>query len=157
MRKLLRIPSIKYLLLLAAAALLAANLAAAAGSVVQQGNPVSWANRYGRSISITYLATGDAADGSVPNFDIELTEIRGFFLYEIETVPGSGGDQPDAYTLAVQNSRATALVSLAARSTTANEVAIIEDGFPLMDTTPTLVIGDLGNSNTTTIVIKFVK
>lgn len=131
------------------------SLALAAGTVTQS---VKAGGPYGNKIIFTFLCTGDAAAGTVPDTDFSHSKLPKAYLYEIETIPGTGGAQPSAYTVDVQNSDGTSIASggLSARSATANERERIEAG-PHMaaDDTLTLITGNLGNSDTATIILYF--
>ncbi|MCK5610953.1 hypothetical protein KAR91_54275 [Candidatus Pacearchaeota archaeon] len=49
--------------------------------------------------TITFLCVGDSGDGSIPNTDLTVAnfeKVKGWYLYEVEAYPTSGGPAPDA-------------------------------------------------------------
>lgn len=49
--------------------------------------------------TITFLCTGDSGDGTIPNTVItaaNFEKVKGWYLYEVEAYPTSGGTAPDA-------------------------------------------------------------
>lgn len=116
-------------------------------------------SKYKRVHQLKYACTGDAADGgSVP--DQTISGFDEWFLYHIETVPGAGAAAPSAvYDVEVKNSRGTDLLqgTGADRSVTAAEIAFPAGGPPIIDGDLTVSVGDLGNSNTTTLVVTLLR
>lgn len=111
-----------------------------------------------REIRYTLAVTGDASDGTVPN--TTLSDVKGYYLEEVITYPGTGDDQPDAYTLDVQDTGKNnlAIIDLAARSQTATEAvsgATTLNYYPKMDGNATVIVGAVGNGNKTTIELLF--
>ena len=126
---------------------------------------------FGHAVKIQYAITGDASAGTVPDHTIALFTVddtnssksvylQNFFLYDVETIPGAGGDAPDAYTVDVKDSDGFSLCDISARSTSAKEdfPAYQTIGkFPQITEDWTLSTGAVGNSNTTTIILHFLK
>ncbi len=105
----------------------------------------------------TLACVGDAADGgSVPVATI--SGMAGWRLTELQTKPGSGGAQPDAYTVAIADSDSGALLTTSARSQTAKEFVGGHESlgyYPKIEGDITVTLTALGNSNTTTVKLKF--
>lgn len=119
---------------------------------------------------LTINITADAAAGTVDAFSTDdmtymsqtLTDVlKGFNFMWIDTIPGSGGDAPDStYTVAITDGSTPALtvVSIAAASTTAKERALVSDTISFWEDVNSVLnfaIGDLGNSNKTSLVLVF--
>lgn len=129
---------------------------------------------FGHIVVLKYVCTADASAGTVPDKTISTfvvddttpskyyggVDIKNFYIYEIKTVPGTGGDQPDAYTVDIKDGDSASIVDIPNRSQTATEFV---KGFYTLEIFPavvedlTLTVGDLGNSNKTTIYITLVK
>ena len=74
-------------------------LAFADGTVTQTAARVSSHVR-----TLTFVCTGDASDGSVPNTDTNTANtafIQGWYLYKVEAFPTSGGVAPDAASVMI--------------------------------------------------------
>lgn len=127
-----------------------------AGTVTQT-NQYNLADGKTRERVYTLECTGDAADGgSVPNSTI--AGMAGWRLTEIQTIPGSGGVQPDAYTVTVTDADSGQLVLTPNRSQTAKEYYGGHETigyYPKIEGDLTVAISDLGNSNETTVKLKF--
>jgi len=108
---------------------------------------------------VRHVCTGDAADGgSVPATTV--LGLADWFLYSVETVPGTVGDAPTgAYAVTVQNSRGTDLLqgSGAGRSTTAKEIAYPSGAPAIIEGALSITVGSLGNSRKTTLVVVYIK
>lgn len=83
------------LLTIILAVMLMASTSWAAGSCTQTlsdtANPIMK--------SLKFVCTGDAADGSIPNTDINaanMAAIEGFYVYSVSAYPTPGGTPPDA-------------------------------------------------------------
>jgi len=123
------------------------------------GAPVENNDSYtrSRSIEITAACTGDASDGTVPTTAIPL-DLRGMFLYSLETVPGSGDAAPSAvYDVTVVNSRSTDLLQGTGedRSVTVKEIAYPSSAPASIMGACSLTCGSLGASNTATLTLNF--
>ena len=126
---------------------------------------------YGHVVVLKYAITADAAAGTVPNTTISLRTVddvdtsqfinlSNFYIYSLKTVPGAGDAQPDAYTVDIQDGDSFSWVDIGNRSQTAAEVFDCSDTigiFPPVTEDMTLVVGNLGNSNTATIYIYLTK
>lgn len=85
----------KYIAIIITVIMLMASNLWAAGSCTQTlsdtANPIMK--------KLTFVCTGDATDGSIPNTDISAANIaalEGFYLYMVSAYPTSGGTAPDA-------------------------------------------------------------
>jgi len=121
-------------------------------------------------VVIKYAITADASAGTVPDttiasWTVDDTDTRkqinllNYYVYLVKTVPGAGGDAPDAYTVDIKDADAS-VVDIAARSTSAVEYVKGFDTlgvFPVVTGDMTLSVGDLGNSNKTTIYVYFLR
>lgn len=122
-------------------------------------------------VVLKYVITADAAAGTVSDITVaswtvddlspsKQVNLLNFYVYGLETVPGSGGDQPNAYTVDLKNAVGRSVLDIAARSQTAVEwvKGSETDGvFPPVTADMTLAIGDLGNSNKTTVYIYYAR
>lgn len=111
-----------------------------------------------RQIRYKLAVVGDASAGTVPNTTI--SDVKGYYLEEVLTYPGAGGAAPSAYTVDVQDvgRNNLAIIDLAARSTTATEAEIgsVTLGYyPKIEGNLTVIVGNVGNSKTTTIELLF--
>jgi hypothetical protein len=127
-----------------------------AGTVVETRRPNFKGEK--RQVERQFLCTGDAAAGTVPNKTIKGME--GWYVENITTWPGTGGAQPSAYTVGLQDTGLNdlAIIDLPARSTTLtqSEIGSVTIGqFPKVRGDLTLIVGDLGNSGQATINILF--
>ena len=105
---------------------------------------------------VSLACTADAADGSVP--DTDLAGFEGWRLTEVQTIPGTGGVQPDAYTVTVSDADGGTLLLTSNRSQTAKEFVGGHETlgyYPKIEGNITVAVGDLGNSNETTVKLKF--
>jgi hypothetical protein len=85
---------------------------------------------------------------------------KGYYLYAIITVPGTGDAEPTAYTVDIDDAIGRKVVDLANRSTTDVEDemgSVTLSRFPLVTDTWTLTVGALGAGNTTDVYLIFVK
>lgn len=103
-----------------------------------------------REVAWNLTFTGDSADGTVPNSTIKGME--GWYLERVVTWPGTGDDQPDAYTFDIQDAGLNDLpiIDLAARSQTVTEFesgAVTIGQYPKINGDLTVIVGTLGNSN----------
>ena len=110
---------------------------------------------YNEWMIITLSCTSDA--GAT---DTALTyDVTGYSLYAVETDPGDAS--PDAvYTLDIEDADNFHLLDLDDRSRTAKEIASGSTTlgiFPSITSTPSVVMSTLGNANTTTVTIHFVR
>lgn len=105
----------------------------------------------------TLACVGDAADGgSVPSETLK--SLKGYRLTELQTTPGSGGVQPDEYTVEVTDADGGTLLLTSSRSQTAKEYAGGHETlgyYPKIDGNIAIAVSDLGNSNETTLKLKF--
>ena len=89
------------------------------------------------------------------------TDVIGFYLYDVRTVPGAGGDAPDAaYDLDVEDELNFHLMDIDSLSTSATQLTKGSNTvgiFPHMSSQPSVVVGTLGTANTNTIYLRFVK
>jgi hypothetical protein len=122
------------------------------------------------SVATSNAITADASAGTVPDttiasWTVDDTDTRkqinllNYYVYLVKTVPGAGGDAPDAYTVDIKDADAS-VVDIAARSTSAVEYVKGFDTlgvFPVVTGDMTLSVGDLGNSNKTTIYVYFLR
>jgi len=148
-----------------------ANLAhATAGSAVLTSNtPISIDNRIQRVIvAITF--TADSGTAAIPSYTLSPTAaaylayqstygIKGWYLYKVETDPGSPGPTNAAWDLDITD----ALGFLVSRnlldnlSSTATQETIFTSGFPMIENTWTISIGDNAvNSATVVVYLTFV-
>lgn len=160
----------KKILLALMLALFLAVPAFGAGTVVETID-YKWNDVYGDIIVLRYAITADASAGTVPDTTISLRTIddtttstaatlKNYFLFGIYTTPGSGGAQPDAYTVDIKDSDGFSILDVAARSQTEKEwvngYATLGQYQPIVGDL-TLSVGDLGNSNTTEIEVYILK
>jgi hypothetical protein len=128
-----------------------------AGSVVTTRT----SNAKGKSFDVIYtlLCTGDSGDGgSVPAETIK--RLEGYRLTELQTVPGAGAAQPDAYDVTISDADSGTLLSATGRSQTAKEFVGGHETlgyYPKIDGTISIAVTDLGNSNEATLKLKFEK
>lgn len=122
-----------------------------AGSVTVTGpTPVGATNKFEQ---LTFDCVGDASAGTVPDTTFpKMGLLKGKKIKSIETIPGSGAAEPSAYTVAINNARGLAVYSLDARAVDANEIDVATTDI-IIDSALTLVVGDLGNSDTTQIIV----
>jgi len=111
-------------------------------------------------VRYTLAVTGDASAGTVPNTTI--SDVKGYYLEEVITYPGTGGAAPSAYTLDLQDTGKNnlAIIDLAARSTTATEAVPGTETlnyYPKIKGNVTVIVGAVGNSKTTTIELLFTR
>ena len=127
-----------------------------AGSVVQT-NAYNLADGKTRERVYTLACVGDSADGgSVPAATI--SGMAAWRLTEVQTIPGSGGVQPDAYTVTVADSDSGTLLLTTNRSQTDKEFVGGHETlgyYPKIEGDITVTVSDLVNSNETTVKLKF--
>jgi hypothetical protein len=163
------VSKVKKYLILAIAAILAPVVSMAAGTVTQTIH-YDQHDAFGHIVTIKHAILSDASAGTVPDTTIPMqfvddssparrVDLNGFYIYSVETIPGAGADAPTAYTLDITNGEGTSIVDLSARSTSAKEYvnAAGLGFFPAVTGDMTLVVGNLGNANTTEIYVTFVK
>lgn len=127
--------------------------AAAAGSVTFSDEVKT---SEGDMWEIKATCTGDASDGTVPDTAIPL-DLRGWVLYQVETVPGTDALAPTGtYAIAVVNTRGTDLLQGfgAARSATVKQIAFA-DAPASVSTAVSVSCGNLGASNVTYAYLNF--
>lgn len=134
---------------------LTASVGNAAWTVTETSHPIKV--RGSEALIITLACISDASGK-----DYELTtSVIGFYLYDVRTVPGSGGDAPTAaYDLDVEDELNFHLMDIDSLSTTATQLTKGSNTvgiFPHMSSQPSVVLGTLGNLNTNTIYLRFVK
>lgn len=108
-------------------------------------------------ITVELTCVADAADGSFP--DTEITGLREWFLYSLETSPGAI-KPTDHYGIQLQSSRGTDLLggNGADRDTSDNELAYPDTAPAMVDGTVTQVIANNNvNSANITIVYQFIR
>jgi len=128
------------------------------------------------TFTLTLVVTAHT-DGSVTNICTDdmtymtqtVTDVlkKGFWLTAIDTIPGTGGDQPDAYTVdvfdqdAIDISMTTGnIADIANRSQTVKERFIVSDtsGYWWEITSAlTIALSSLGASNKTTVILSGTK
>ena len=109
-----------------------------------------------KDIMRTLACVADAADGSVPTTTIK--GLNGLRLTELMTTPGTGGAAPSAYTVTVKDEDGGTLLETSNRSTTAKEYVGGHESlgyYPKIEGDITVEVSDLGNSNETTVKLKF--
>ncbi len=87
-----------------------------AGSVTQS---VSNENRGENRVKlVTFICTGDAANGSIPNTDMT-EDMKGWYLYSVTAFPTAGGTAPDAADVFILDENDLDLLGCEDGSTTA--------------------------------------
>ena len=77
------------------------------GTVTQIGYSHGEAGNRDAFRTIVFTCIGDVSNGSIPNTDISAawtTYIKGWYLYEVEAYPTSGGTAPDAADVMIYDS-----------------------------------------------------
>ena len=135
---------------------------------------LQFTTKNGMESAVLTLVVTAHTDGTVDNITTDdmtymsqtVTDVlTGFNMIRVITEPGTGGDQPTAYTLDIFDQKAIDLsmttgnvVDLAARSTTLRETEIVSNTsgywWPVKSNI-ILAVGDLGASNKCTIELHF--